>query len=97
VQLNKFKLYMPIVKLTLAHGNPTHERARQIADRLPDRHPDDVGHAPLEIQQCTSDMVAVNTAHVIFQCAHALVRPFLQDGSAPEVRHRRGVTAFVAG
>ena len=97
MQLNKFKLYMHIVKLTLAHGNPTHERARQIADRLPDQHPDGVGHASLETQQYTYDMVAVNIAHVIFQRVRALVRPFLQDGSAPEVRHRRGVTAFVAG
>lgn len=50
MQLNKFKSYMTIVKLTLAHGNPTHERARLLADCLPDQHPDGVGDASLEIQ-----------------------------------------------
>lgn len=97
MHLNKFKLYMSIVKLPVVHGNPTHERARQLADGRPEQHPDGVGEAPFETQQCASEMFAVSIEHVIFQWLQALVRPFLQDGSAPKVRHRREVTALFAG
>jgi hypothetical protein len=47
VQLNKFMLYMHIVKLTLAHGNQTGVSSR----RLPDRPPTDSPMASEAYQQ----------------------------------------------